>query len=108
MRAILSLPLFLSLPILANVLMLGRAPGAPSVINAILFELPLPSGRGVPITVGDALILTAIAFLYLETSRRRAHRLSRSSIIACRFSCSSSSSSSSWSYHRWATPRSSY
>ena len=77
MRAILSLPLFLYLLIVANVLMLGRAPGDPSVINAILFELPLPSGRAVPITISDALILTAIVFLYFET-----FKATRTSVIS--------------------------
>ena len=77
MRAILSLPLFLYLMIVANVLMLGRAPGDPSMINAILFELPLPSGREVPITVSDALILTAIVFLYFET-----FKATRTSVIS--------------------------
>jgi len=76
-RAILSLPLFLYLLIVANLLMLGRAPGEPSAINAILFGLPLPSGREVPITVSDALILIAIVFLYFET-----FKATRTSVIS--------------------------
>ena len=77
MRAILSLPLFLYLLIVANALMLGTAPGEPAAINAILFELPLPSGRDVVVTISDMLILIAIVFLYFET-----FKATRTSVIS--------------------------
>ena len=77
MRAILSLPLFLYLLIAANVLMLGGTAGQPAMINTILFELPLPSGRDVVMTISDMLIIVAIVFLYIET-----FKATRTSVIS--------------------------
>jgi len=49
------------------------------MLNVILFEFLLPSGRQVIITVSDAFILVSILFLYIETFK--ATRTSTISIL---------------------------
>jgi hypothetical protein len=78
MRLILSIPLFLYVLIAANFIMLAGS-SDPPLINLILVELRLPSQRDIVLTVSDALILTSIFFLYIETFK--ATRTSNSSII---------------------------
>lgn len=66
MRLILSIPLFLYLFIVANVLMLTpHASG--SWLNVVLTEIPLPSRREMIVTVSDALIIAGVLSLYIET-----------------------------------------
>ncbi len=78
MRLILSIPLFLYVLIAANVVMMS-GPVDQSLINVILFEFLLPSGRKIILTVSDAFILASIFFLYIETFK--ATRTSNISII---------------------------
>ncbi len=78
MRLILSIPLFLYVLIAANVIMMS-GPVDQSLINVILFEFLLPSGRAIILTVSDAFILASIFFLYIETFK--ATRTSNISII---------------------------
>lgn len=78
MRLILSIPLFLYVLVAANFIMLAGS-SDPPLINLILVELRLPSQRDIVLTVSDALILTSIFFLYIETFK--ATRTSNSSII---------------------------
>ncbi len=78
MRLILSIPLFLYVLIAANVIMMS-GPVDQSMINVILFEFLLPSGRTIILTVSDAFILASIFFLYIETFK--ATRTSTISIV---------------------------
>ena len=78
MRLILSIPLFLYILIAANVIMM-TGPVDQSLINVILFEFLLPSGRVIILTVSDGFILASIFFLYIETFK--ATRTSNISII---------------------------
>ncbi|MFK7892380.1 MAG: hypothetical protein AB8B63_16300 [Granulosicoccus sp.] len=83
MRLILSIPLFLYVLIVANVVMLTGSPNE-SLLNVIMFEFGLPSMRTVVLTVSDCFILTSVFFLYVETFK--ATRTSVSSIIDHAFS----------------------
>ena len=72
MRLVLSIPLFLYLLIGANVAMFAGGadaldPSAGSWLNVILRDLPLPSGRTLPLTVSDAFIVAGVLSLYIET-----------------------------------------
>ena len=78
MRLILSIPLFLYVLIAANVIMMKGSVDQ-SLINVILFEFLLPSGRTIIVTISDAFILASIFFLYIETFK--ATRTSTISII---------------------------
>ena len=76
MRLILSIPLFFYVLIAANLVLLS-GPIEQSVINVILFEFLLPSGRLIVLTVSDAFILVSIFFLYIET-----FKATRTSVIS--------------------------
>jgi len=76
MRWILSIPLFLYVLVAANVVMLTGPLDEP-VINIILIEFLLPSGRLLIITVSDAFILASVLFLYVET-----FKATRTSVIS--------------------------
>jgi len=78
MRLIVSLPLFLYLLIVANMVMLGGSADSSS-LNIILGEFTMISGARIIITVSDTLILCAVVFLYIETFK--ATRTSVVSII---------------------------
>ena len=66
MRLILSIPLFLYLLIAANLVMLGGTASG-SLLNVVLLDLPLPSGRDMIVTVSDAFIIAGVLSLYVET-----------------------------------------
>lgn len=66
MRAILSIPIFLYLLVVANLVMLGGSESA-SLLNIVLVSGTLPSGRDVLLTASDWLILACIVALWLET-----------------------------------------
>jgi len=76
MRLILSIPLFFYILIAANIIMLS-GPIDQSMINVILFEFDLPSGRRILMTISDAFILASVFFLYIET-----FKATRTSIIS--------------------------
>jgi hypothetical protein len=76
MRLILSIPLFFYVLIAANLVLLS-GPLDQSVINVILFEFLLPSGRLIVLTVSDAFILISVFFLYIET-----FKATRTSVIS--------------------------
>lgn len=76
MRWIFSIPLFLYVLIAANAIMLTGPLDEP-VINIILVEFLLPSGRLLIITISDAFILASVMFLYIET-----FKATRTSIIS--------------------------
>jgi len=76
MRLILSIPLFFYVLIAANLVLLS-GPIEQSVINVILFEFLLPSGRLIVLTVSDAFILISVFFLYIET-----FKATRTSVIS--------------------------
>jgi len=76
MRLILSIPLFFYVLIAANLVLLS-GPLEQSVINVILFEFLLPSGRLIVLTVSDAFILVSVFFLYIET-----FKATRTSVIS--------------------------
>lgn len=78
MRLILSIPLFLYVLIAANFIMMS-GPIDQSLINVVMFEFLLPSGRLIVLTISDAFILASILFLYIETFK--ATRTSTISII---------------------------
>lgn len=78
MRLFLSIPLFLYLLIVANLIMFTGSVDA-SALNIILAEFSLPSKARIIITVSDLLIITAVVFLYIETFK--ATRTSVLSII---------------------------
>jgi len=78
MRLVFSIPLFLYLLIAANVIMLG-ASGEGSLLNVVMADFPLPSGRTMLLTVSDALILAGVLSLYVETLK--ATRTSTASLI---------------------------
>ena len=78
MRLFISIPLFVYLLILANIMMFAGAPDAP-MMNIILSQFGMPSGSVVTITVSDLLIMIAVLFLYMETFK--ATRTSVLSII---------------------------
>ena len=78
MRALLSIPLFALLLIAANAAMLGGPADAP-LVNIILGEFGLPSGRIVYVTVADALLLGGVVCLWLEVLK--ATRTSVASIV---------------------------
>lgn len=78
MRAIISIPLFVYVLIFANFVML-TGPVDESLLNVIVFEFGLPSGRSVVLTISDSIILASVFFLYVETFK--ATRTSISSII---------------------------
>lgn len=78
MRLFISIPLFLYLLIIANMVMLFGSPEAP-VLNIILSEFSMPSNATILFTVSDLLIVTAVVFLYIETFK--ATRTSVLSII---------------------------
>ena len=78
MRALLSIPLFALLLIAANAAMLGGSADAP-LVNVILGEFGLPSGRIVYVTVADALLLGGVVCLWLEVLK--ATRTSVASIV---------------------------
>ena len=65
MRWILSIPLFAYLLVIANVVMLSW-PEDQSMLNVIMLELALPSGREIVLTVSDALIVSTYVALYVE------------------------------------------
>ena len=66
MRYLLSIPLFLYLFVGANLAMLsGTASG--SLLNVVLLDLPLPSGRELLLTISDAFIIAGVLSLYIET-----------------------------------------
>ena len=66
MRLILSIPLFLYLFVLANVAMFTQDAGG-SMLNVVVTELALPSGRGLILTVSDLFIVAGVLSLYVET-----------------------------------------
>ena len=66
MRLFISIPLFVYLLIIANMVMLAGAPGQ-SMMNIIVADFGLPSGSRTIITVSDLLIIAGIFFLYIET-----------------------------------------
>ena len=66
MRLFISIPLFVYLLIIANVVMLAGAPGQ-SMMNIIVADFGLPSGSRTIITVSDLLIIAGVFFLYIET-----------------------------------------
>jgi len=66
MRLFISIPLFVYLLIVANMVMLAGAPGQP-MMNIIVADFGLPSGSRTIITVSDLLIIAGIFFLYIET-----------------------------------------
>lgn len=66
MRLILSIPLFLYLFVLANVAMFTQDAGG-SMLNVVVTELPLPSGRALVLTVSDLFIVAGVLSLYVET-----------------------------------------
>lgn len=76
MRLLLSIPLFFYVLIAANLVLLS-GPIDQSVINVILFEFLLPSGRLIVLTVSDAFILISVFFLYIET-----FKATRTSVIS--------------------------
>ena len=78
MRLFISIPLFLYLLIIANMVMLIGSPSAP-VLNIILAEFSMPSTATIVFTVSDLLIVTSVVFLYVETFK--ATRTSVLSII---------------------------
>ncbi len=78
MRLFISIPLFLYLLIIANMVMLFGSPSAP-VLNIILGEFSMPSTATIVFTVSDLLIVTSVVFLYIETFK--ATRTSVLSII---------------------------
>ncbi len=78
MRLFISIPLFLYLLIIANMVMLFGSPEAP-VLNIILGEFSMPSNATIVFTVSDLLIVTSVVFLYIETFK--ATRTSVLSII---------------------------
>lgn len=78
MRLIISIPLFVYVLIVANVIMLTGSP-TESMLNVIVFEFTLPSTRSVVLTVSDSFILASVFCLYVETFK--ATRTSISSII---------------------------
>ncbi len=65
LRALLSIPLFAVLLVVANGVMLGGPIDAP-LVNVILGDFSLPSGRTVYLTVADALLLGGVVCLWLE------------------------------------------
>lgn len=78
MRTLLSIPLFALLLIAVNGAMLGGSADAP-LVNVILGDFALPSGRTVYLTVADALLLGGVVCLWLEVLK--ATRTSVASII---------------------------
>ncbi|PIE35163.1 MAG: hypothetical protein CSA54_05905 [Gammaproteobacteria bacterium] len=78
LRVLFAIPLFLYILIAANIVMLSHAPNGP-IINVILWDVPLPSGRLVPITVSDLFLMLSVLFLYFETFK--ATRTSNLSIL---------------------------
>lgn len=78
MRLFISIPLFVYLLIVANIVMFAGVNEAP-VLNIILAEFSMPSKAHIVITVSDLLIITAVIFLYIETFK--ATRTSVLSII---------------------------
>lgn len=76
MRLILSIPLFLYVLVVANLVMLA-GPVEESMMNIILFDFNLPSQRVVVTTVSDALILVSVFILYIET-----FKATRTSVIS--------------------------
>ena len=78
MRTILSIPLFLYLLIAANVAMFANPPEA-SLLNFVMLDFVLPSGREMILTVSDAFIIAGICSLYIETVK--ATRTSLVSIV---------------------------
>ncbi|MCK5923592.1 MAG: hypothetical protein KAG66_21845 [Methylococcales bacterium] len=76
MRWILSIPLFLYMLIAANAVMVA-GPLEESMMNVILVEFLLPSGRNIILTVSDTFILTSVFFLYIET-----FKATRTSVIS--------------------------
>lgn len=66
MRLFISIPLFVYLLIIANMVMLAGAPGQ-SMMNIIVADFGLPSGSRTIITVSDLLIIAGVFFLYIET-----------------------------------------
>ena len=77
-RTLLSVPLFALLLIATNGAMLGGPADAP-LVNVILAEFSLPSGRTVYLAVGDALLLAGVLCLWLEVLK--ATRTSVASIV---------------------------
>ncbi len=65
MRWILSIPLFAYLLIAASFVMLS-GPADQSMLNIIVHELVLPSGREMVLTVSDIFIISTFFVLYIE------------------------------------------
>lgn len=77
-RALTSIPLFALLLVVANGAMLGGPADAP-LVNVVLLDFSLPSGRTVYLTVADALLLAGVGCLWLEVLK--ATRTSTASIV---------------------------
>ena len=78
MRSLISVPLFALLLVVANGAMLGGPPDAP-LMNVVLGDFALPSGRVVYLTVADGLLLGGVVCLWLEVLK--ATRTGTASIV---------------------------
>ena len=78
MRSLISVPLFALLLVVANGAMLGGPSDAP-LMNVVLGDFALPSGRVVYLTVADGLLLGGVVCLWLEVLK--ATRTGTASIV---------------------------
>lgn len=78
MKVLLAIPWFAWLLVAANLTMLGGTAEAP-LVNIIVSELNIPSGRTIYITVADLLLLGGVVCLWVEVFK--ATRTSIASIV---------------------------
>jgi len=76
MRVLISIPMYLYLLIVVNVVMFA-GPIETSMLNVILAEVEIPSKAIIIFTVSDLLIVLAVIFLYIET-----FKATRSSVLS--------------------------